>query len=215
MIKDQFKVCPRCGKNVLKNKNICSFCGVIIKDKEAVKKVGSEDESGDGTGPKVKKYCPLCGKPPADETSCPNCGVIGICAFHVYSFFQDQTDSPRGCLRCGPKCSSCGTQTALVHVKKRALCTQCAEKFSSTGYMDKDQQIKTAETIKKVVTSLFTLVGLGGGIYLGMQPEMQKMLMDVAKTPILKGYLVTVVWGMLGLIAGSIVGSVIGAFIKA
>lgn len=215
MIKDQFNACPRCGKNVLKNKNICSFCGAIIKNKEEIKKIASDNAEEEGSAHKSKKFCPLCGKPPSDETSCPNCGVIGICSFHVYTFFQDQTDSPRGCLRCGPKCSSCGAQTALVHYKNRALCTQCAEKFSSTGYVDKDQQVKTAETIKKVVTSLFTIIGLGGGIYLGLQPDMQKMLLDIAKTPILKGPLVTVVWGMIGLLAGSLIGSVIGAFIKA
>lgn len=215
MIKDQFKVCPRCGKNVLKNKNICSFCGAIIKDKAEIKKIASDDDSDENPVSKVKKFCPLCGKPPVDETSCPNCGVVGICAFHVYTFFQDQSDSPRGCLRCGPKCSSCGTQTALVHYKDRALCSHCADKYSSAGYENKDRQIKTAETIKTVVTSLFTLVGLGGGIYLGLQPDMQKMLLEIAKTPVLKGPLVTVVWGMLGLIAGSVVGAIIGAFIKA
>ena len=206
MIKDQFKVCPRCGKNVLKNKNICSFCGAIIKNKSTPAKTEN--------GKKAKKYCAICGKPPTDETTCPNCGATGICAFHIYSFFQDQTDSPKGCPKCGPKCSSCGAQTSLLHFKGRALCSPCFDQFNSQPYQDKEKQRQNAETMKKVITTMFPVVGIAGGIYLGLQPEMQKTLMEIVKLDFFKGYVVLGAWGIIGFVAGSIIGSIMGSLIR-
>ncbi|MFP4497974.1 MAG: hypothetical protein ACLFQV_07135, partial [Vulcanimicrobiota bacterium] len=36
-----------------------------------------------------EKRCPICAKPPVEESICPNCGQRGICRYHIYTYFID------------------------------------------------------------------------------------------------------------------------------
>jgi len=208
---EKFKICPRCGKKILKSKTICSFCGAVIKEKQ----VDKTDEKLFKQKNKKKSPCPICGKPPERQTVCPNCGIEGICSFHIYKFFSDQVNSSEGCPKCGPRCSICGTQTSLITFKGRSVCTSCAEKLKSPEHADRERRRETADKIKKNLTTLITFIGLAVGIYLGLQLDMQKVLMNIIKFPVFKGIVVTVTWAFLGLIAGSLLAAIINAFIRA
>jgi ribosomal protein L37E len=84
---ETFKDCPRCGRKVLKEKTICSFCGMVLKDKKGS---GEDKIFGQEHGKGKVRACPICGKPPEETTFCPNCGVEGICGYHLYKFFEDE-----------------------------------------------------------------------------------------------------------------------------
>ncbi|MCE1247544.1 MAG: zinc ribbon domain-containing protein [Firmicutes bacterium] len=203
---EKFKDCPRCGKKILIDKTICSFCGSVVKEKQIEKDVIAGDRKGDP--------CPICARPPEGTTFCPNCGLKGICSHHLYTFFSDKKNSPKGCLKCGPRCAICGVQTTLMSVKGRAVCSTCSERLGSSGFLHKEQQRKTAEVMKAVITTLFTIIGLGMGIYLGMKPEIQKMILVAIKQPKFNKMIITVVSSFTGLIAGSLLASIINSFIK-
>jgi hypothetical protein len=203
---EKFKDCPRCGKKILIDKTICSFCGNVVKEKQVDKDVITSTKKGNP--------CPICARPPENQSACPNCGIQGICSSHLYTFFADKNNSPKGCLKCGPRCAICGVQTTLMSVKGRAVCSICAERLGSSGFLHKEQQRKTAEMMRAVITTLFTFIGLALGIYLGMKPEIQKMIAAAVKQPALKGIIVVVVTGFTGLITGSFIASIITSFIK-
>lgn len=211
MKEEKFKICPRCGKKILKSKTICSFCGAVIKEKQVDKADEKLFRQGNS---KKKRPCPICGKPPEGQTVCPNCGIEGICSYHIYKFFSDQANSPEGCPKCGPRCSMCGTQTSMITFRGRSLCTSCADRLHSPEFADKEKQRHNAEKMRKILTTLLTFIGLGVGIYLGLQTDMQKVLTNIIKFPAFKGIIVTVVWAFLGLIVGSLLASIINAFIK-
>lgn len=203
----EFKACPRCGKNLLPHKTICSFCGAVIRE-------GKVQEQDPSKGSQKNRPCAICGKIPMNPSTCPNCGTTGICGLHIYKFHSDEPNSPEGCPKCGPRCASCGTQTALVHFNGRSLCSVCFEKFSSPAFEDKEKAKIMAEKLQKTLSTLLTFIGLGAGFYLGTKPDMQKILIDLIKTPYFKGPVVTAAWSVLGLIAGSIVGAIVSSFIK-
>ncbi len=164
---------------------------------------------------KVKKvFCPICGKPPYEATVCPKCGTQNICSYHLYKFFADREDSPIGCPKCGPRCAVCGAQTELVFYNGRAVCTSCYQTLKSSESVRKEQQRKTAEKLKRVLSTVFTFGGLGVGIFLGLQEEFQKMILNIIKLK-LPLVMITGVWGLIGLIVGSLIGSIFISFIRA
>lgn len=207
---DSLNKCPRCGKNIMPNKTICSFCGTILSGKRESVYENTQEVSGE----ERYKPCPVCGKVPVDKSTCPNCGVTGICGYHIYKFHGDIADSPTGCVKCGPRCSSCGTQTTLKTYKKRALCSVCYDRFTAPKMMDKESQRIFAEKLKKTLTSFFTLAGLIVGGILGMQPENQNLFVTLVKNPSLTGPPAIAAWAGVGLIAGSLLVAFINLFIK-
>lgn len=203
---EKFKDCPRCGKKILLDKTICSFCGNVVKEKQGDRDIIQPNKKGNP--------CPICARPPEGQTVCPNCGLQGICSQHLYTFFSDKNNSPKGCLQCGPRCAVCGVQTTLMTVKGRAVCSPCAERLGSSGFLHKEQQRKTAETMKAVITTLFTIIGLALGIYMGMKPEIQKMIIQAIKQPKFNKLIITIAVSFTGLIVGSLFASIINSFIK-
>ncbi|MCD4782375.1 MAG: hypothetical protein K8T10_00950 [Candidatus Eremiobacteraeota bacterium] len=209
MKEEKFKKCPRCEKKILKSKSICSFCGTVFTEKQ----IDKTDKLLKQTS-KKKEPCPICGKPSEGQTVCPNCGIEGICSFHIYKFYSGQVNSPEGCPKCGPRCSTCDAQTSLVVFRGRSLCTPCADHLRSPKFADKDKQKEDIEKVRTIITTILTFLGLGIGIYLGVYTDMHKALTGILKIPVFKGIIVTIVWGLMGLIAGSILASIVNLFIR-
>lgn len=162
---------------------------------------------------KPKVFCAICGKPPTEQTVCPNCGLQNICGYHLYKFFGDTKDSPIGCPKCGPRCAVCGAQTELVHHNQRAVCSSCLQVLRASESVKQEQSRRTAEKLQKIFSTLFTVLGIIAGIFLGMQAEFQKLLASFIKTR-LPTYASIIIWGTLGLIVGSFLGAIVSSFLK-
>jgi hypothetical protein len=160
----------------------------------------------------MKMYCAVCGKPPDEPVSCPNCHIENICSYHVYSFVIDDPKSPRGCAKCAPRCTICNAQTPLQLFLGKAVCMSCRHILQSAEQVRKERMNSFAENLKMVLTTLLTIAGLGVGIYFGFQPEYQQIVFDVTKTemPII---LLVPIWAMIGLIVGSLSSVVLNALI--
>jgi len=163
--------------------------------------------------PKLKVYCPICGKPPEEKSICPNCGLENICAFHIYRFFDDKHESPMGCPKCGPRCAVCGVQTALTYHNERAVCSSCRATLTSSDSIKKFKRKQTMDAIQKAVHSIFPIGGLGLGIYYGLMPQNVKML-EKLLTISLPSWFYTGVWSVGGLLIGSMLAELLGRMLN-
>jgi hypothetical protein len=214
MTEDQFKICPRCNKRVLKEKTVCSHCGAILKERSQQKKKDVSAEEGEVIEDlKKEKICPICGKFPEDGVKCPNCGLENVCSNHIYKFYADQNNDKTGCPKCGPRCAVCGSQTSLVNHNKRAVCSSCLTVLNSSEAAKKQMRTLNTEKIKQALSTWLTFIGLGLGVYITMDPHIQKMMIHLLSLK-LAPIILNMIGGGLGLILGSVLSSIIGYFIK-
>jgi hypothetical protein len=214
MSEDQFRICPRCNKRVLKEKTVCSHCGAILKEKSQQKKKEVLVEEDEGLEDLSKeKICPICGRFPEDEVKCPNCGLENICSSHTYKFYTDLKNEKMGCSKCGPRCAVCGAQSALVNHNKRAVCSSCFSVLTSSDAAKKQMQHMNAVKMKNTLSTLLTFLGLGLGVYLSMDPNIQLMMIKLLSMKVAP-IILNVIGGSLGLIFGTIMSSIIDYFLK-
>ena len=124
------KICPNCGKSVMKNASICHHCGNILKAQEKTKKDQIKTQHAK-TKPKSKyKICPTCGKEVNEvRNHCPNCK-------HDFtnrnipktSTKKEKTKKDQNKTQHAKTCPQCGQKFYSKNIKK---CTKCGYNFST------------------------------------------------------------------------------------
>ena len=203
MSAEQYKICPRCNSKVSEDKDVCQQCGAILKNKPPLAR---NESTGESNSPARK--CVICGKEPQEKATCPNCGVTGICSWHIYKFFSDNDNSPMGCPKCGPRCAVCGAQTTLSHHNERAVCASCIQVLLSSNAAREGMNRHQMRKIMQVVSVIITIVGIFLGVQYSTDPAVVKMVTGALNMK-LDNLVFQIGGGIVGLVVGSFVGAII------